>query len=142
MTESTGMADGRQGLRHLFVRDLELACRIGVHPEEAKRTQRVRINLDLAVSERCTDATHEAGAQGRAPSDNLAEVVCYDEVIDRVREIAGTGHINLIETLAELIAQTCLTDERVRHVRVRVEKSDVYADVATVGVEIERFNVP
>ncbi|MHA1598894.1 MAG: dihydroneopterin aldolase, partial [Alphaproteobacteria bacterium] len=45
-----------------------------------------------------------------------------------------------VETLAEDIAAMCLDDARVRSARVRVEKLDVFVEVASVGVEIERFN--
>ncbi len=44
----------------------------------------------------------------------------------------------LVETLAERLAETCLADERVQVVRMRVEKLDVFDDLASVGVEIER----
>jgi dihydroneopterin aldolase len=121
--------DGRRGIRHVFVRDLELSCLIGVHSHERLRRQRVRINLDLAVEE------------GPEPiGDELANVVSYEDILDRVRAIAGAGHINLVETLAERIAQTCLDDTRVRTARIRVEKLDVFEDAESVGVEIERFN--
>jgi dihydroneopterin aldolase len=122
-------ADGRRGIRHVFVRDLELSCLIGVHSHERLRRQRVRINLDLAVEE------------GPEPvGDELANVVSYEDILDRVRAIAGAGHINLVETLAERIAETCLEDARVRIARIRVEKLDVFGDAASVGVEIERLN--
>jgi dihydroneopterin aldolase len=55
-----------------------------------------------------------------------------------VREIVASGHVQLIETLAERIAEVALEDRRVAGVRVRVEKLDVYADAASVGIEIER----
>jgi dihydroneopterin aldolase len=123
------IADGRTGLRHVFVRDLLVSCRIGVHRHEKRIDQPVRINLDLAVSE------------GAAPSrDRLSDVLDYEEIVDRVRRIAGRGHTNLLETLAERIAAACLEDGRVRTARVRVEKLDVFPDAASVGVEIERFN--
>ena len=123
------IADGRAGLRHVFVRDLLVSCRIGVHRHEKRIDQPVRINLDLAVSE------------GAAPSrDRLSDVLDYEEIVDRVRRIAGRGHTNLLETLAERIAAACLEDSRVRAARVRVEKLDVFPDAASVGVEIERFN--
>jgi dihydroneopterin aldolase len=48
------------------------------------------------------------------------------------------GHINLVETLAEKIAELCLGDGRVETARIRVEKLDVYAEAASVGIEIER----
>jgi dihydroneopterin aldolase len=43
-----------------------------------------------------------------------------------------------VETLAEEIADICLDDGRVRVVRVRVEKLDVFDEAVSVGVEIER----
>jgi len=115
--------------RRIFVRDLELAALIGVHRHEQDGRQRVRINLDLDVLE------------GDHPSqDRLSDVVCYAEIVAGVREIVAAGHINLVETLAERIAARCLADGRVRSARVRIEKLDVFADAASVGVEIERFN--
>lgn len=128
--QSLPVADGRTGIRHVFVRDLQLLCRIGVYRHERRKDQRVRVNLDLAVRE------GEA-----AVADRLAAVVDYEEIVERVRLIPAKGHINLIETLAERIAEVCLVDERVRTARVRVEKLDVFPDAASVGVEIERFRI-
>lgn len=122
------IADARNAVRHVFVRDLVLSCMIGVHRHERKGAQRVRINLDLAVRE------------GRSLDDDLANVVCYERITTGVREIVSRGHINLVETLAEDVAAMCLEDWRVRSVRVRIEKLDVFPDVTSVGVEIERFS--
>lgn len=122
------IADARNALRHVFVRDLVQSCTIGVHRHEHTDAQRVRINLDLAVQE------------GRDLDDSLSNVVCYERIVTGVRRIVSRGHINLVETLAEEIAAMCLEDGRVRSVRVRVEKLDVFPDVTSVGVEIERFS--
>lgn len=121
------IADARKAIRHVFIRDLLLTCRIGVHRHEEIRPQRLRINLDLAVRE------------DRALQDDLANVVCYERITDGVRAVVAGQHIRLLETLAEEIAVICLADDRVRSVRVRIEKLDVFADAASVGVEIERF---
>lgn len=115
------------GLRHVFVRDLVLSCNIGVHRHERHGPQRVRLNLDLAVRENAAPLV-----------DQLTNVVCYEEVVTGVRAIVGSGHVNLVETLAERIATFCLRDGRVAEARIRVEKLDVFADVASVGVEIVR----
>jgi 7,8-dihydroneopterin aldolase/epimerase/oxygenase len=121
------IADARKAIRHVFVRDLLLTCRIGVHRHEEIGAQRVRINLDLAVRE------------DRALEDDLANVVCYERITNAVRAAVVDRHIRLLETLAEEIAAICLADERVRSVRVRIEKLDIFPDAASVGVEIERF---
>ena len=123
------IADARNAIRHVFIRDLVLSCRIGVHRHEETRTQRVRINLDLAVRD------------DRDLHDDLANVLCYERIANGVRELVCSRHIKLLETLAEEIAAICLQDERVRSVRVRVEKLDIFPDAASVGVEIERFPV-
>lgn len=115
------------GIRHVFVRDLVLPCNIGVHRHERDAPQRVRINLDLAVRE--DDAPID---------DSIGNVVCYEDVASGVRAIVGAGHINLVETLAERLAAFCLKDVRIETVRIRVEKLDVFPDVASVGVEIVR----
>ena len=48
------------------------------------------------------------------------------------------GHVQLVETLAERMAEALMADGRIFLVRVRVEKLDVFADAASAGVEIER----
>ena len=120
-------ADARNAIRHVFVRNFMLSCRIGVHRHEQARTQRVCINLDLAVRDE------------RDLHDDLANVVCYERITNAVRAVVSARHIKLLETLAEEIAGICLEDARVRSVRVRVEKLDIFPDATSVGVEIERF---
>ena len=120
------------GLRHVFLRDMVLSASIGIYPHEHASLQRVRINIDLGV----TDDTALAGVAVGA--DELSRVVDYEKVANRVREIVGSGHTRLVETLAERIAESCLADPRVRTVRISVEKLDIFADAASAGVEIER----
>lgn len=55
-----------------------------------------------------------------------------------VRQIVAEGHVRLVETLAERIAAGVLVDNRVKVVRVRIEKLDVFEEIEAVGVEIER----
>lgn len=115
--------------RRVFINDLVLECLIGVYRHERDGAQRVRINLDLTVFE--------------TPSpidDKLSNVLSYEDVIIKVRKLATAGHLNLVETLAERIADMCLAEADVSAAKVRVEKLDVFADAASVGVEIERSN--
>ena len=45
---------------------------------------------------------------------------------------------DLVETLADEIADMALIDHRVRSARVRVEKLDILENAVSVGVEVER----
>lgn len=136
--ETARIADAARALRHVFVRDLTLDAHIGVHAHEHAGTQRVRINLDLAVDDDGARAVSRAGV-GR---DELSRVVDYETLADGVRALVASGHVMLVETLAERIAEVCLLDTRVHSARIRVEKLDVFADAVSAGVEIERRRGP
>ena len=129
MTGPLRIADAREGKRHVFIRDYMVNFLIGVHAHEKLQTQRVRINLDLSVDE------------GNHPIiDDIRNVVNYEDMANGIRQIAESGHVNLVETLAEKIAAMCLKDHRVHSARVRVEKLDILENAESVGVEIERFS--
>ena len=120
------MANAARGLRHVFIRNLELLAHIGVYRHEEGRMQPVRINVDLA-----TDDIADA-------KDMLENVVDYAVIEKRIRALIGEGHVKLAETLAERIVTACFEDERVRTVRVRVEKLHALTGAESVGIEIER----
>ncbi|MGH6888423.1 MAG: dihydroneopterin aldolase [Rhizomicrobium sp.] len=119
--EGTGL-----NLRRVFIRDLELLARLGIHSHEKTNHQPIRINLDLCVED------------SRLLEDRLERVVDYEAIALRIRALVAQGHVNLAETLAELIARTCLEDGRVRSARVRVEKLHAVPGAESAGVEIER----
>ncbi len=128
------LASAQDGLRHVFLRDMVLPARIGVYPHERTEAQRVRINVDLAV----TEAMAPPPARRMTVAEELARVVDYESIAQRVRAIVGERHVRLVETLAEALAAACLSDARVRIARIRVEKLDVFPDAVSAGVEIER----
>jgi 7,8-dihydroneopterin aldolase/epimerase/oxygenase len=132
--DASRIASSTRALRHVFLRDLVLSASIGIYPHEHAALQRVRINVDLGVEDDGARALSRASV-GR---DDLSRVVDYEKVAATVRGIVTTGHIRLVETLAERIAEACLTDPRVHLARIRVEKLDIFADAASAGVEIER----
>ena len=109
----------------VFIRNLELLARIGIHGHEQGKPQPIRINVWL---------TCNACAAG----DKLDSVIDYEAVADSIRAIVAAGHINLAETLAERIAQSCLEDRRVEKARIRVEKLHALPGTEAAGVEIER----
>ena len=123
------IADGVRKIRHVFIRDMVIDCSIGIYTHEKEHEQRVRINLDLAV-----------GEGDHLINDDIRNVISYEDMAKGVEAIIAAGHINLVETLAENIAEMCLQDKRVFSARVRVEKLDIIASAESVGVEIERFN--
>ncbi len=116
-----------RGAQRVFVEGLVVRCRVGVHDHERDKPQRVRIDIET-----------ERAEAPEGSSDKLRNVVCYEDLIKRVKALVAVGHVNLVETMAETIADAILRDLPVERVRVRVSKLDVFDDAERVGAEIER----
>ena len=110
----------------IFIRNLILAARIGVHAHEKTRPPRLRIGVEIRM---------KGEASGH---DEIATVFNYEAIVEGIKRIASGGHINLVETFADRVANLCLADRRVEGVRVSVEKLDVYPEMESVGVIVER----
>jgi dihydroneopterin aldolase len=110
----------------LLIRDLVMDCQIGVYPSERGRGQRVRVSLEIDIDLPPPEA------------DSIGEVLSYERFVTETKRLGAAGHINLVETLAERVATMALATPNVLAARVSVEKLDVYADVGSVGVRIER----
>lgn len=123
-TRGAGTAGEDVPTDRVFVENLILPVFIGAYARERDTPQNVRFAVSASVMR-----------SGRAAED-MRDVFSYDLVTDGIRMLVGSGHVALVETLAERIAAMVLGHPRVTKVVVRVEKLDTGS--GTVGVEIER----
>lgn len=122
-----GKTPARSGHRRVFMRDLEIVASVGVFEHEKRYEQRILVSADLTVCDNYDGV-----------SDRLRDVLDYGALVEGITLLIQSGHFNLIETLAERIAQHCLADARVDSVRVRIEKPEAMPSCRSVGIEIER----
>lgn len=113
-------------LDHITIRNLRLHMSIGIHEHERLHLQPVVVNLDVY----CQRSLEQEG---------IRSVVCYEQLANGIKAITTSGHVDLVETLADAIAGYCLADPRVHRVKVLVEKPDAILDADTVGVAVERY---
>jgi dihydroneopterin aldolase len=113
----------------IFINDLVLDASIGVYDFERSIIQPVKINIVLDIEPLAKDAGHEKN-----------NIVCYDTICQGVKAILSEGHIDLVETLAEQIAEFCLRSRRARKVLVSVAKPDAITEADDVGIRITRTN--
>ena len=125
----SNMASATRGLRRVFIRDLILQARIGIHDHERAQSQPIVINIDASVEEVTS-----------AIADTITDVVCYETLTLQIKDVIARGHTDLVEVLAENIADTLLRDQRIMRLRIRLEKPDAIDEAAGVGVEIERLS--
>jgi len=82
------------------------------------------------------DATLSVSTAAAARSDDVADTVHYGEVAERIAAIVGGEPVNLIETLAQRIADELLTDQPVHTVAVTVHKPDAPIDLPFTDVSV------
>lgn len=112
---------------------LEVFGHHGVFDFERTQGQIFVIDLTLGVDTRPA-----------AASDDLRDTVDYGGIADAVRACVGSDPVDLIETLAERIAEVVLTNNRVEWVQVAVHKPNAPIDgvFADVVVTIKRSRQP
>lgn len=75
-----------------------------------------------------------------AASDNIVDTVHYGELVDSVKAAVERDPVDLIETLAQRLADVVLTEDRVQWVKVTVHKPDapIQATFRDVALTITR----
>jgi dihydroneopterin aldolase len=114
-------------IRRVFVHDFEIIASIGVFEHEKRYEQRVLLSIDLDVRDDYDGV-----------SDRLDDVLDYSKLVEGVARLVQREHVNLLETLAERVAEYCLGDDRTLGIRVRIEKPDALPSCRSVGIEIAR----
>jgi dihydroneopterin aldolase len=127
--EQAAVPSGKGPGYTVTVRGLVVFASIGVTAEEREKKQRVRVSVEVVAG--------PAAAAAMRPGEDRRRIINYDRIVAAIRQIAGSGHIDLCEGFAERVCAACLRNPRVERVRVWVEKLDVYPDAEGVGAVLE-----
>lgn len=107
------------------LQELIIEARHGIHPREREQAQRFVFNIELTL-----------GSERSTTSDDLADTLDYSALRRLVTQTAQNNSYNLIERLAQEVADRILDDKRVQKVTVAIDKPDVY-DNGRPGVTLE-----
>jgi dihydroneopterin aldolase len=120
--EASASADPRD---RISLRDHVVEVDIGAFQQE--RGQRQRVRFDVVVEVR----PHTAPLQ-----DDVDRILSYDRITEAIAAELASERLNLLETLAERIAERILAEPRAMRAFVRIEKLD--RGPGALGVEIAR----
>ena len=117
----------------LAVLGIECYGHHGVFEFEKREGQIFVIDLALGID-----------TSSAAASDDLRDTVDYGSLVASVKAAVETDPVDLIETLAQRIADVCLLDDRVEWARVTVHKPDAPIDAtfSDVALTITRKGRP
>ena len=111
----------------IYLHDLRIDTVIGVFDWERRIRQTVILDLEMA-----------ADIRRAAASDDLADTLNYKAVAKRLIDFVGHSDFELVETLAERVAELVLQEFDVPWLRLRVNKQGAVRGARDVGVIIER----
>lgn len=111
----------------VYVRDLYLDARIGIYEWEKRILQKIRIDLVMGWDNRPP-----------ATSDDIKDTLNYKTAAKRVMSLVADTHYELVERLAETIAETLMKELDIPWIQVTVGKPGAVRGSSEVGVSIER----
>ena len=113
------------------IKGLKAETLVGVHDWERKLPRPVVVDLELA-----TDAVRAA------KSDALKDAIDYAAVADAVTGFLGASKFQLIETLAQRLAEKLQAQFGVAWLRLELHKPGAVAGAQDISVTIERGKRP
>jgi 7,8-dihydroneopterin aldolase/epimerase/oxygenase len=115
---------GPEMLDRISLRDHIVTVEIGAFQAERGTTQRI-----------CFNVVVEVAPQGQL-DDDVDRILSYDKVTEAIAHELAAERLNLLETLAQRVADRILMEPQARRVFVRIEKLD--RGPGALGVEIMR----
>ena len=115
----------------IFLQELKVETIIGIWEWERKIRQTVIIDLEMS-----------ADIAKAAATDEVADTLNYKSVAKRIQGFVADSSFQLVETLAEKIAEIIRGEFGVAWVRVTVHKPGAIRGSRDVGIDIERGERP
>jgi len=113
----------------IYLNGLEIETVIGIFDWERRIKQIIRLDLEMAVDIRQA-----------AMTDNIDDTLNYKSVAKRLIQFVGESEFQLVETLAEKVAEILLNEFEIPWVRIKLNKPGALRYAGDVGVIIERGN--
>ncbi len=124
-SERSAATDEGMPLDRISVRDYAVDVEIGAFQAERGRTQRIKFNIVVEVQPLTGPI-----------DDDVDRILSYDKVTEAIAHELAEERLNLLETLAERVADRILIEPQAVRAFVRIEKMD--RGPGALGVEIVR----
>lgn len=111
----------------IFLSELRVEAVIGIFDWERKIKQAVVFDIEMG-----------ADIKKAASSDHIDDTLNYKAVSKRVTEFVETSEFQLVETLAEKVAQLIMDEFTVPWLRLKLNKTGAIRGARGVGIIIER----
>jgi len=116
--------------RKVIIKNLILNIFIGIHNFEKKKKQRVRFNIEVVTNPNI-----------KPNNKDLATILNYEDLINKIKLLVKKQHHELIEDLAENIFEIIFQNRLVKKTSIKIEKLDIIKNSESVGIEFSKSKI-
>ncbi len=109
------------------IKDLQIETIVGIYDWEKEVKQIISLDIEI-----------DYDMKKPSRSDKLSDTLNYKKISKRVISLVEKSRTNLIENLAEKIAQTIIKEFKVKKVKLFLKKSGALRGSELVGIKIQR----
>lgn len=102
-------------MARLYIKDLIIEATHGLYDHEKRTKQRFLVSVELEID-----------ISRAAQSDNVADTLDWGELREEIIAIVQDNSFNLIERLAQVVAEAMLKHHGVSKVSVAIDKIDAF----------------
>ena len=113
--------------RKVIIKNLVLNIFIGIHDFEKKKKQRVRFNIEVITNPFV-----------KPNNKDLATILNYEEIINKIKILVKKDHHELLEDLAENIFTIIFQNNLAQKAKIKIEKLEIIKNSESVGVEFSK----
>ena len=111
--------------RTVLIKNFTIYEIIGIHNNEKINKQKIIFNIIINVNHNISP-----------DENNLASIVDYEKITNKLKNLAKNKKYNFLESLAEDSFKEIFADKRINSVKIKIEKPDAIKNAKSVGVEV------
>lgn len=111
----------------LFIEALRVDAVIGIYPHERLQPQPLLFDAEIGID-----------AKRAARSETIRATLDYTRVCQRISEVAIQGRYQLLEALAENVAESLHGEMNISWIRLRITKPNAAGAAQGIGIAIFR----
>ena len=107
--------------KKIIVRDLLLNIVIGYYRSEKIKKQNVKFNIELDYTD-----------QKNHNDKDIKSIIDYGRIVKTIKNLTKNKHYNFLENLAEDIFDELFKDNRIKKIKLKIEKLDAIKETTSV----------
>ena len=113
--------------KKINIKDLILSISVGIHQFEKLKKQKVKFNIEIT-----TDPNLKP---------DIKTIVNYENIINDIKRLTKKTHFELLESLSESIFDEIFKNEKIKKIKLKIEKIEIIKETNSVGIEIVKTRI-